>query len=139
MLENGKRVAAFDYGRKRIGYALSDTLLITANPKDVFDNSDNLIDIIRLRLEQDNVGLLIIGRPERNDVNSSLVDEIIEFAKSLHEVTKINFEFQDESYSSKMAVERMIEGGKKKKFRREKSNTDMYAAAVILEEYLNRI
>mgnify|MGYP001546473155 CR=1 FL=1 len=133
----GNRIAAIDYGRKRIGYAISDPLKITARPKTAFQNTDKLFDEINAELIEDNVELVVIGKPERNDVNSKIVDEIEEFAVKLKEITGIDNVFFDESYSSKNAIRKMIESGRNKKFRREKSNTDTFAAAIILEEYLN--
>ena len=133
----GNRIAAIDYGRKRIGYAISDPLKITARPKTAFQNTDKLFDEINAELIEDNVELVVIGKPERNDVNSKIVDEIEEFAVKLKEITGIDNVFFDESYSSKNAIRKMIESGRNKKFRGERSNTDTFAAAIILEEYLN--
>ena len=42
-----KRIAAFDYGLKRVGYAVSDELHIIASPRCVFDRTkDNFWDLV---------------------------------------------------------------------------------------------
>ena len=45
----------------------------------------------------------------------------------------------DERYTSKMAVQSMIDMGMKKKERRKKENVDRIAAAIMLQEYLKSI
>mgnify|MGYP006295839473 FL=1 len=48
----------------------------------------------------------------------------------------IPLEFEDERFTSKMAVRAMIQGGMKKKERQNKSNIDKMSAAIILQSYL---
>ena len=47
-------------------------------------------------------------------------------------------EYEDERFTSKMAVRAMIEGGMKKKDRRKKENIDKISAAIILQSYMER-
>ena len=53
------------------------------------------------------------------------------------EIKEIEIFLQDETYSSINAVKRMVESGKNKNFRKKKENIDSFAAAIILEEFLN--
>jgi putative Holliday junction resolvase len=59
------------------------------------------------------------------------------FQKKLQkEFPSIPIEKVDERYTSKMAVQAMIEMGMKKKDRRNKKNVDEIAATIMLQEYL---
>ena len=58
-----------------------------------------------------------------------------EFADVLKTKTNVEFVFQDERLSSVSAEELLLEGGMKRKDR--KQNIDKVAAAIILESYLN--
>ena len=48
----------------------------------------------------------------------------------------IRIEFEDERFTSKMAVEAMVAGGMRKKERRNKENIDKISAAIILQSFL---
>jgi putative Holliday junction resolvase len=48
-------------------------------------------------------------------------------------------ELLDERFTSKMAVRAMIDGGMKKKDRRNKANIDKISATILLQGYLERI
>ena len=80
--------------------------------------------------------MVVIGLPPESNNNSDLIKKIHEFENFL---TAQNYKciFVDESFTSKRAMEQMIASGKKKKYRKEKSNLDSIAAAIILTDYLN--
>lgn len=133
----GKRLAALDYGKKRIGYAFSDILHVTVSPKGVFYNENGFIEKIKEEFEKNDVGFVVLGIPLRTDErNTDLIEEIKEFKNKLEAKLKLEVALYDEAFSSQKAVERMISSGKKKKFRQDKSNVDSFAAGIILENYL---
>jgi len=68
--------------------------------------------------------------------NNKFIEEINKFAKIIHDDFQIIVEIVDESYTSKHAVEKMVEVGRKKQFRRDKNNLNKFAASVILSEFL---
>lgn len=137
----GKRIAAIDYGKRRIGLALSDELHIIAQPKTAFENiKDETLPLIADYIRQNNVGLILVGVPFRNDdKNNKLINEIRTFIKHISEMTQVNVIERDESFSSQKAKETMINIGKKQKYRQHKENTDMFAAAIILKEFLDEV
>ena len=51
----------------------------------------------------------------------------------------IPIERQDERFTSKLAVRSMIDGGLKKKQRKNKALVDQISATIILQDYLNKI
>ncbi|GAB5465152.1 MAG: Holliday junction resolvase RuvX [Candidatus Kapaibacteriales bacterium] len=132
-----KRVLAIDYGKKRIGLAITDPLRIICRPFDTIENSTNTLEnIVQICLEQD-VGLIVLGIPISNrESNTSIIDDINEFKIDLEIKTGIKIILQDESYSSKRASSMMIQSGMKKKDRQQKGKIDAFAACSILQDYL---
>lgn len=137
-MNNLFRILAIDYGKKRVGIAVTDPMRIIVQPKEHIINNDKeqLVNQIYSYINTENVGKIVLGCPEKNNQNAALVDEIIEFSKSLSELSKKEIVIVDESFTSVKAVDKMIESGRKKKFRSQKGNVDSFAAAIILEEYL---
>ena len=136
----GKRIAAIDYGRKRVGFAVTDEMHISVTPKKFFlRENGNFLEEISNEIEKENAAAVVVGVPYRSDeTKTQLIREIENFMENLRKSTGLRIIPFDESFSSRRAVDTMVEIGKKKKFRREKSNTDMIAAAVILRDFLDQ-
>lgn len=133
-----KRLLAIDYGLRRIGLALSDPLGIFAYPFDVIANDETLwLNLNKIILEN-GVYKIILGLPYReNGEKSHITDNVLKFKTELENKTKLPVTLWDETYSSQKAMANIIEGGVKKKKRRDKTLLDKGAAAVILSEYMN--
>ncbi|MDC1068134.1 Holliday junction resolvase RuvX [Candidatus Kapabacteria bacterium] len=131
------RILGIDYGLKRIGLSLSDLLQITASPFKTIFNTDTKVEEITDIINSQNVQYIVIGKPDQTKSNTEFMDSLNIFAEDLSKISSLNYEYWDESYSSKKAFNKMIESGKKKKFRRKKTNLDAFAAAEILTDYLN--
>jgi putative holliday junction resolvase len=138
MMLTGKRIAGIDFGFKRVGVAVCDELHISANPKAVLEyNSNGFWDELANIFERERVSAAVVGVPYRNDdINKEIIDHIHYFAEKVKHKFNIPVFFQDEAYSSKKAVEIMLEIGKNKKHRINRGNTDLIASAVILNEFL---
>lgn len=135
---NGKRIAAIDYGERRIGLAVTDVLHVTINPVAYFEDSRSIgfSDVFR-KIEELGIDLLVIGFPSGiGDKKQFLQSRIIEFAEIIKENLSIETVFHDESFTSKEAVRLMVEIGIKKSKRREKGNIDKMAAATLLRDFL---
>ena len=79
----------------------------------------------------------ILGYPlKENGEKSDSTLAVEKFKRELEKKTKLEVILFDERYSSEIAKERIIESVKSKKKRRSKELVDMYAAAVILEDYM---
>lgn len=127
---------AIDYGGKRTGIAVTDPLQIIAQPLTTV-NTKNLFDFLKEYLEKEKVDEIVIGYPMHLDgTDADITEEIKEFAKKIVEKFNIKIDFLDERYTSKRAVQTMVQGGFKKKDRRKKENIDKIAAAIILQDYL---
>lgn len=133
------KILSIDYGRKRIGLAITDPLRIIVSPYKTIDNSgiDDFIKELKSIILLENVKIIILGCPKENEQNKDIVSEIMNIKSEIEKITGIELKIQDETYTSKNAINRMLEVGKSKKFRKQKANIDSFAAAIILEEYLN--
>ena len=131
-----QRILSIDYGKKRIGLALSDPLFTFAysfktliNDKKLWGNIDEII-------KENNVSKVILGLPNERK-NKLLVAIISNFKKDLEKRYKLEVITWDEEYTSAIAQKKIIESVTKKKKRRDKGLIDRNSAAVILQEYLD--
>ncbi len=131
------RIICIDYGKKRTGIAVTDPLKIIASALTTVETS-SLINFLKKYFTDEDVELVLIGEPKNLDDSDThatpLVYQFIQKFKKDFPLMKI--EKVDERYTSKMAVQSMIEMGMKKKERRKKENIDQIAAAIMLQEYL---
>lgn len=133
------RVLAIDYGKKRVGLAVSDPMKMIANglttlhPKELFD-------FLKEYCSKENVETIVVGYPKQmNNQASEAVRYINPFLKNLQkQFPKISVEIEDERFTSKMAQQAMIDGGMKKKQRQNKATVDKISATIILQSYLER-
>lgn len=132
------RILAIDYGLKRTGIAVTDPLQIIATGLTTVESS-GLIDFLKNYCKQEQVEKIIIGEPKSLDDSdthaTALVQKAVERIKRVF--PEIPVEKVDERYTSKMAVQSMIDMGMKKKQRRNKALIDEIAATIILQEYLH--
>jgi putative Holliday junction resolvase len=136
MYEN--RIVGIDYGRKRIGLALSDPLRITAQPLPTLVLRSPLEAVNRVCevLKEYEVELLVIGRPgSLSGGGGQMAEEVTEFAGQL-EKRGYKVILVDERLSSQEARKAMRMGGKSEKQMRGK--LDSIAAQLILQTYLDR-
>jgi putative Holliday junction resolvase len=131
------RIMAIDYGKKRCGIAVTDTLQISTNGLDTV-LTENIFKFLKEYLSQEDVETLVIGEPKRmNDEPSAVEEQIKVFIRGVEKrFPKINVEREDERFTSKMAMQSMVESGVRKKKRREKELVDKVSATLILQSYL---
>lgn len=133
------RIMAIDYGLKRVGLALSDPLKKFAYPFKTLKNDKNLFDNLVTIITDMGISVIILGKPNDEKTNlNSIATKIDEFKLELLNRVKVEIIFWDESFSSKIAQQRILESVPKKKIRRDKSLLDMHSAAIILSEYLEQ-
>src|SRR6187401_3054600 len=134
------RIISIDYGAKRTGLAVTDPLQIIATGLTTVE-SKQLIPFLKDYFTREEVELIIIGEPKNWDDSDTHATPLVE--KCIKELLKnfpsIPIKKVDERYTSKMAVQSMVESGMKKKNRRNKALIDEIAATIMLQEYLNRI
>ncbi len=133
------RIVGIDYGRKRVGVAVSDPLGIFASALDTV-RAAKIIDYLKLYSEKERVTRFVVGWPVNLDGRLSEAAADVEvFLKALAKAfPAIPVELEDERFTSVLAHRAMIDGGMKKKDRRDKASVDRISAAIILQSWLDR-
>jgi len=133
------RILALDYGKVRTGIAITDPLKMIASGLTTVETT-KLFDFLDQYLDDEDVDLIIVGEPRQMlDKPSDSEVLIAKFIKEFQlRYPEIDLERQDERFTSKLAVKSMIEGGMKKKKRRDKALIDEISATLILQAYLDR-
>jgi putative Holliday junction resolvase len=134
------RIVALDIGRKRTGIAMTDPLRIIASPLETIP-THKVIDYLTELFLKENIDILVVGYPRQ--MNNTL-SEAVNYIKPVINSIKKKFpnmpiELVDERFTSKMAMQAMIDGGMKKKDRQVKSNVDKISAAIILQSYMEQL
>ncbi len=131
------RVLAIDYGMKRTGLAVTDSMQMIASPLTTVLTAE-LLDFIKAYILKEEVELFVIGMPRKLDnTPSSNAPYVAGFIKALtRDLPLIPIKEVDERFTSVMAMDAMIAGGMKKKDRRVKGNVDKISATIILQSYL---
>jgi putative holliday junction resolvase len=134
------RILCIDYGKKRTGIAVTDPLKIIASALTTVETQE-LFPFLKNYFLKEPVELVLIGEPKNLDDTDThatpLVNQFIKKFKKDFPLMKI--ETVDERYTSKLAVQSMIEMGMKKKDRQKKENIDQIAATIMLQEYLRTL
>lgn len=132
-----RRILALDYGRKRIGMALSDDLGLTAQPLGTLVRINRQEDVRRLRgiCREHGVAHIIVGHPlHMSGEASEMADEAARFSARLKKELGINTELYDERLTSWEARQTVSESSSRKK----RGSLDDVAAAILLRDYLER-
>lgn len=131
------RILAIDFGKKRTGLAVTDSLRITANPLITIETKQ-LSDWLREYFAKETVDEVVIGHPKQMNGEDS---ESMQYIRPFVERFKQTFPdkpitYYDERFTSVLAHQAMIAGGMKKKTRQDKAQVDKLAACIILEGYM---
>jgi putative Holliday junction resolvase len=133
------RILAIDYGQKRIGIAVSDPLkmiaggLTTVGPHEIYK-------FLEEYFRRENVECVVLGLPKQMNNQPS---EAFKFVKEFETAFRRKFPdkkmvLEDERFTSKLAMDAMIQGGMKKSERRNKENIDRISAVILLQSYMER-
>lgn len=134
-----KRILAIDYGRKRIGLALSDPFKFFAYPFETLLNDNKFLNKLKNIIKEKSIEKIILGNPiKENGTPSILNSEILELKNYLENEFHLKVILWDERYTSKEAHQIIIQTVTKKSKRKEKGLIDRNAAAIILREYLRQ-
>ena len=131
------RILGIDYGRKRTGVAVTDTLQIVAGALGTVP-THTLEKFITDYVAREEVELIVVGQPlQLNGEPSESMRYITPFVNRLrNELPDMPIVMYDERFTSTIAHQAMIDGGMKKSDRRDKTRVDAIAATIILNDYL---
>ena len=113
-----------DFGEKKIGIALATGPL--AEPIGIVKSLREILTIC----QKHEVDKIIVGISE-----GEMVKKQRKFAQELAKLAGLPVEFQDETLTTNVAIIKMKQAGKKIKGKKE----DAFAAALILQDYLDKI
>jgi len=136
-----RRVLAVDYGRRRIGLALSDELGLAARPLAILARTNRRDDMRRLReiCREHSVGLILVGHPLHiTGEAGEMAHEAARFAARLGKALlkmEIEVELADERLTTWEARQTVAATDSP---RRKRERLDDVAAAVLLRDYLER-
>lgn len=131
------RLLSIDFGRKRCGIAVTDTLRIVATGLTTVPTAQ-LIDFVKRYIFAEPVDCIVVGLPttlrgEPSDSMRYLTPVINRLRK---EIAPLPIEFYDERFTSTLAHRAMLDGGMKKMDRRNRAIVDEISATILLNDYL---
>ncbi len=132
------RILSIDYGKKRTGLAVTDPLQIIANGLATVLTS-TLFQYLEKYIQDEQVERIVIGKPIQPNgqpsENLARVENFFNRWRKAH--PEVPIEYYDERFTSVLAHRTMIDGGVKKKVRRDnKGLVDEISATIILQDYL---
>ncbi|HOU02812.1 MAG TPA: Holliday junction resolvase RuvX [Bacteroidales bacterium] len=133
------RIIGIDYGKKRVGIAVTDPLNMFASPLNTIHPAE-FDDFIKGFMKSETIDAFVIGYPvTMNNKPSDSVKYIDPFIKKLKkDFPGIQIHLVDERFTSQMALRTMIDGGLTRKDRQDKAMVDKISASIILQSFLDR-
>jgi putative Holliday junction resolvase len=132
------RIMGLDFGTKRIGVAMSDELLLTAQGRETIQRKELKSDLslIKGMIDSNDVNEVIVGLPlNMNGTYSEKTREAVLFVDELIKTVNVPVKTWDERLTSMQADRAMLEGDMSRARRRRLS--DKLAAQIILQSYLD--
>lgn len=131
------RLLAIDYGTKRTGIAVTDTLGIIASPLDTVDTKQ-LERFLSDYFQREQVDVIVVGHPRQMNGQPSETMRYIEplMGRLRHAYPEKKVVAYDERFTSVLAQRTILQSGIGKMARRDKSLVDKVSAAIILQDYM---
>jgi putative Holliday junction resolvase len=138
------RVLAVDVGGRRVGLAISDRTGTLARPLEtiVVSGAADAVDRVARRIEaiaaeDDGLAAIVVGLPAHLDGSASnTTASVVAFIDALRKRTPVPIVTEDERLSSREAESRLA--ANERDWRVRKAKLDAAAAAVFLQDYLDR-
>ncbi len=132
-------VIALDYGKARVGVAISDDLGMLAHPRPALDaeNRKVLLASIASRAREESATHVLVGLPlEMGGAMGPSAQRCITFAQAVADVTGLEVELVDERLTTVEAQRKLGAAGRAKKD--QKAYIDGASAAVMLQAWLDK-
>ena len=132
------RVMGIDFGEKRVGLALSDRLNLIASPYKTLNyiSENDLISEIKKIVLKKEIEIFVIGLPLNMKGEDSLQTKKVRKFKKLLSILNLPIVYEDERFSSIIAKNSLVL--QNVKTGHNKSEIDRTAAAIILQQYLDK-
>ncbi|MDZ7268301.1 MAG: Holliday junction resolvase RuvX [candidate division KSB1 bacterium] len=135
----GRRILALDYGRRRIGVAVSDALHLLAHGRETLACTAKRELFARLQrlIQEEEIGLIVVGLPRHlSGEDSDMTKTVRAFIRELAQRVSVPVVEWDERWSSKQAERTLARRAAR---RQAKEKIDQLAAVLILQNYLDRL
>ncbi len=131
------RILSIDYGKKRTGIAVTDSLQLIAGGLATVD-TPQLLEFLEDYLSHEDVECIVVGQPRQtNGEDSENMKRIAPFVNRLRKLhPELRVEYFDERFTSVLAHRAIIDSGVGRKTRRDKALVDKVSATIILQDYL---
>lgn len=129
-------ILALDFGRARIGAAISDELQLLAHPLETIPANERAPSRIAQIVRDKRVDCVVIGMPRQmNGQIGAAATEVLEFVERLRPLLPCQIVTWDERLTTAAAHRALRDAGKKT--RQTRSYVDQVAAQMILQNYLD--
>lgn len=135
------RILSIDYGKKRTGLAVTDPMKIIANALTAVPTHE-LMDFLKDYVAREDVERIVIGKPvQPNGEPSENLKRVEQFVNRWRTaMPSVPIDYYDERFTSVIAHRAIIDGGVKKKRRRDdKGLVDAVSATIILQDYMTSL
>jgi putative Holliday junction resolvase len=138
------RILAVDVGARRVGLAISDASRTLARPLETLTvaNEADAVDRVARRIEEldqedEGIATIVVGMPSSLDgTPTPQTAQVLAFIALLKSRTALPIATEDERLTSREAESRLAR--REKDWRKRKAQLDAAAAAVFLQDYLDR-
>ncbi len=125
-----------DLGEKRVGLAISDKTAMISSPFKMVERQNLLIELPKI-IEKEDITDIVIGLPKHmNNSHGDKSEEALKIKAEIKKLFDVEVHLQDERRSTIAADEIMKKSNMSRKKR--KSKIDEMAAAIILQNFLDR-
>lgn len=129
------RILGIDYGRKRVGLALSDPLGYSAQPFGYLPKDKKIFDQIRNVIKEKTVSEIVVGHPRSlSGHEGEMAKEVEAFAKELEEKVGKPVHLWDERFTTSEAENLLVSADVRRSKRKEVRDT--IAASLILQGFM---
>lgn len=123
------RFLGIDFGKKKIGLALSDENHSLAFPYKTLPNNKKLIEEIVLICQKKDVGVIVLGKSQMfSGKDNPIMKDVEIFKKRFLKISNIPIKMEAEFFTTQEAS----------KTKENKKNIDASAAAIILQRFLEK-
>jgi putative Holliday junction resolvase len=130
-------ILGVDFGRARIGLAISDELRLLAHPLETIASGPKAVARIAQVVREKNIDRVVVGVPKLMSGEMGIAaDEVLGFVEKLRAILSCEVVTWDERLTTVAAERALRESGKKT--RETRGYIDQVAAQMILQGYLDR-
>ena len=130
-------ILAIDYGRRKIGLALSRANFVASRYKTLLKNP-NIFDDLQKIIKKEDIESIVFGLPKGLDGKTGTLEkEAKKFAEKIEKKSNLPVIYVDEGFTSEQAMQNLK--SEVMPLQKSKLLVDQESARIILEEYLSSV